>query len=1606
MNIKLEKKFTDKELDKFIDKIYSNFKQNPNDKYNFDLTEVEFIGNQELLFLSSLWKSFYESNIKFEVEFLKKRQPVEIEKKILNGETRVFKQIIQFCDVWKIFNIVPANSIKEYFGFDITFINILKEKLNYYPKVSEIYSRHGVTPFVSLNHINNYNEIDVQKLIKPIYKLNSVIADLLDSNNCYHPFTSNSLSTIITEELYLNFLDHSIESSFPKIQQYAFMSISFQPKTDETENSEKEIQDIKALNFKTECLEETRNFYYDTSTTKFKNNPCIQFSFLDFGKGIVDTLKEQYQNSKSETDTENFDSDVLRYAFNHDSSRHPIFDKKNKQEKFIPRGLFDALTIVRRYKGLLIVRSNFGKILFDFSKHKEINKAFSYFGNNKLFFPGTLISLYIPAIEDATKIDVSAIKPEIDFAKVKPENKKYLSVTSIVEKLKDKKDKLYSTLLQELKTAICNHNEHSLVFISFKGCEIEKRIIKKTIYFLLTDYEINHLNNVVILNSPDEIIIDEIASEILSLNDALKNYKIHPLPIIDFTNNNEDLNIKWLGIYDNEDKLKLNELLYENYSIAKSDFKDPANISGHLNEFDSFGNLISNFPNRDDIINFYRIENETLISKQVEELLGKHNCIKKDDERSLYLCNGNYYQKEYVELNNLVNDKNDCNTITQLLYSKLKDKIKNIEEYIFIGITTTSHKILKSIESQKLITSKQYVSFDNYHTFENELSEINIDSSKKYILICDVISTGFLTKRLNARLAILGTGIEHIAVVTSTLHPKFETTKSFLAEFESKTIFLHNYPITKYKRSEIAKEIFVKNTIRINPHTNIPITLSINETNFNESIIFHSEIQYSEASNEITIRNNFLDSINKDAVHIGFYKFNNLIHPYFFDTEIILKEFNEDLLKDIFKKIKNESFENDKVQIFYPRKSGIDFFNFDQLKSVINNHFVEEIEIERFGTSEGWRFPHNTDYLSAKIENNFCFILDDGSCSGDSLIQMIDEISFYDAKEIVLLCIIGRVNDHKREFFSRLSNIKVRNGKSIPISIYFVCHWHIPTYYLDENPNTKETSWLNDILNLQNTPQSIKKIAKTILDEINPKEKGDFRDYKYLPRIKEINEDSKEKLLIPKKELLIVREELGKVIGYRLYKESFVYFDCFIRKYQKPNKTEGYFKEIELLCATFVYEPYLYDKIIGILPDITERIESFVENLIFSNENIFDKLTYKWNKKDIVHLFFITFKNDKLIEKLTTEKLIQLIQFTKQVESTTSYILYKLLKYFPLTSSQFSDKKFDSQIKELIASLKDNESIPNKEVKKYYNFITTLPSRDDFDSQLGVLVDNYYKQETPEYHLEKKSFDNNVSNIISAIRDCIYRIENNKPLEINQIFSIRDKWFGIMDFLIPILRFSSSFPEYLVPYSYFNLILSIENGDSSIRGMVEFNERLIFLLNEQYADKEKLFLVERNILRIQLILQSDSPFYQLIKNRKSSFNDLITGVCQELRQSKIEAVVSGSELLDQENMTLIPKLYSDELIRKELVTNIKNHSLKDENLKVFIDIVKDENSNVKLTIKNIKAKKGFNKSNLEGIKCIKLMASSNLFGFNYVSTVLGDDFIQILTFKIIENGHK
>ena len=72
MTIKLSDKFADKHLDDFISSIYSNFEKYRKDKYTFDLTDVEYIANQELLVLSSIFSLFIKNNIDFAKDMIQR----------------------------------------------------------------------------------------------------------------------------------------------------------------------------------------------------------------------------------------------------------------------------------------------------------------------------------------------------------------------------------------------------------------------------------------------------------------------------------------------------------------------------------------------------------------------------------------------------------------------------------------------------------------------------------------------------------------------------------------------------------------------------------------------------------------------------------------------------------------------------------------------------------------------------------------------------------------------------------------------------------------------------------------------------------------------------------------------------------------------------------------------------------------------------------------------------------------------------------------------------------------------------------------------------------------------------------------------------------------------------------------------------------------------------------------------------------------------------------------------------------------------------------------------------------------------------------------------
>ena len=1382
IEIVIPKKFSEKQIGEFMNKFRDEYNKLPLEGVVcFDFTQTEWIANQNLLLLSGIIKYLYHSEEKsyhFEKKFKVKLLPYDYE--MLNK-----RKVEQICELWyiwqfrRIFDKKP-NDFENYIErFDNnTLENLCKlygisfdkyTSKRYYNLYDDF--QFSVVPFVSLNYIFNARyENTMNAQLKPVYELNQVINKQLEDCECKHPFAEKTISAIITKELYDNFLDHfeKEKSIFKCNQDWAFMSISLKRK------HSVDNQILFKCNFNEEELKDAESFFFDNGIKKYKNKNLIQFSFVDFGAGIVETLKKQYKKEnhipQSGLFTQVDDNDVLKYAFKHNSSQNPILDKYDKIDNYIPRGLYDLLVIVKRYNGLLIVRSNYGKILYNFSETNNIEDSICFFDKDKKeYFPGTYMSIYIPAWEKPEEFDKSVIQPEYRSLNITNKPKKSCSIDlfSIISKLDTDPKFRYKQLIEKLSQELeYDEKINRQTYLSFLGVT-DTNIIRKTIFYLIGSKEVNEHNSIIIVNPPSKGIITEINNRIIELDKdgIVQDYSIQPIPLIYLDIDKKEINLDWIGIFIDEDKKKLTHLLFDVHSLVLQDLKDGYKAVGNTNKIDKFDNFSSNLPKEKELLTYYT----TTI---VEDAIKEYDCLK-EKKSNIYLCNGNYYQESFLQLTDVLNSRKYGNVIPAVLLDEIKlhikknnPKIKEIDnEIIYIAITASSHKILNSLTQQEddkekqLIKEKNCLFLDSYLNFENEIQD-KIKENMKYVLVCDAIATGNLTMRLESIIEKHKSQLIAVAVIANTLDTSFDGYDNFRKEFIDKKrfIYLSQFPIKKYRREYLSDKQKQKVTTRINPYTNIPITLSDEITN-QDSILLSND--------------DFLEYIENDDIEIRFKLFNNLIHPYFFKTAEILKreidkirrgDNTKSIIHKIFSALKVKDNYEDADYIFYPKNSDIKHLKIKKLlieTKILGKGGVNYFELERYNPGNGWKFPHTTEYCKEEITGKTILILDDGSCSGDSLYQMINELSYYDPRTINVLSIIGRVEDHKREFFSKIKLVK-GTKRYVRVNIYFGTHWHIPTFYHEINPYSDEIKWLNEIDKLSNVPEKIKTNAEKIKNEIIPKSDKEIQkeiedkkrksiDYSFFPKTKDTEE-------IPKKEILTVRNEVGKVICYRFYRESFKWFDKHITKeiekgYQE--RDENVKKHLEELLMCFLYEPYLYLELIRAIPEIKSLVEKFVENIIFEQRLKIEDLQYKWRISDIVHLFFIAYQDDRLIEKLDLPKFKEILQFS---ESKVNYVLYKLFYYSPLNKEQYRDifAKIKTEIIVAYLSPQNQNQDIDKNIKLFNYFIESLPGKGSFRDILKEIHEEYKRISDIEYHKE------NINNKIESSLNCLNAIKKDR----------------------------------------------------------------------------------------------------------------------------------------------------------------------------------------------------------------------------------------------------
>ena len=1508
-------KIGEEQTDNLLSEFYSQFKVHKQEvKYIFDISKVEWFSNQSLLVFTGLFKTLFDSNVDFNVHFLENGSSQNINE-------RKARQFVQLWNVWKIYKIVHNGKYENYFDLDGNLIERLQKQFNISSTSQEIYDNYGVTPFITLEKIDDYDDFRISEMLLDVYALNDATNEVLRENKCFLPFENDTISLIITKELYENFLDHYSPYHFNSNSSNSFLSISLKRRIGQ-QLPEEQIQKILKSNFKDESLSQLKDFYFDKDTEQFKNFSCLQLSFMDFGIGICSTLKKSFLEANTDEKYEKLtehelDSKILEYAFQYDSSQHEILERYKKGIA-IPRGLFDILSVVKRFKGVLIARSNYGKIVYDFSNSTSISDSIRFFNKQDSYFPGTLISVYIPERENNENFDYTSIKPfesndKFNFSK---ESNKYVSLFDIQEEIKSSnlgKDELYNKLFSSLFEQFSTNSEvDSIIYFDFKGYQIDERISKKIIYFLCTDYRVNLKNNVIVLNPPNKSFLKSIQDEISNLEQVDRNLKFHPTPFIFFEEKDSSIEIFWLGVYSERDIKKLNDLLLEEHDLRHSDFDNPDDVIGNVNRYDNYGNL-SSVINSSEIIQFYRDKVLKIDAQEINKLIKP--CILEIPD-SVFLCNGNYYQFEYLQLFNLLCDKEKSKYLSQLLFEKIKNTVTDSSKLKYVGITSSSHKILSNIHELGGVSADSVIYLNNYFSFEKEKNFIQgIKSGDSIVLICDVISTGYMVDKLDRHLKEKDAELAHIGVIFNAIDDDYNQTRYKKSDISEKLSSLYDHPLKKYSRNDLSEQLKNKTlqVIRINPFTNTPILKPLASSNFEESVV----LQNSE----------FVEAIESDQILVGYYNFNNLIHPYFFDMGNILSnpESSKRLLEITFNKLDKVKKLKDLDVVVFPKNSGINNIDFDFLENhILKKHGIIIYELDRFATNEGWRFSHPAQFLIDGCDNKDILILDDGSCTGESILQMIDEVAFLNAKEITVLSIVGRINDHKREFFSRIKSVE-NNDKIIPLKIVFGCHWHIPTYYLAKSPVIEEKNRLEALISFPNTPNFIKRIAKEVLKEVNPKDVKDGSNKHLLKSIEGEN---------IMKDLVLLRDEIGKISEFRFYKDSFLFFDDFIARYESKNKKdrgEKPYMMVEKICAVFLHEPYLFESVRKVVPDVVDKLEEFIEKLFWAETKInLNDLYYKWDNKNLFHLIFIIYKNDELFQYLSPEKLTSLIKVFANSTSDLAYVLFKLTAYCPITDLVPQNTKFSGKVHLLVNQLIEDTSIGYGKLrilKRFRSFTSSLQSSNDYEALLSQVKTNYERITDDKYHNEWVSAQHD----LFMIQILMLAESYNTDSELKAL-----KAFEVIDtFISDLLSFSQSYPEFFIPFG--NEVLT--NLNEKLRAQYGELSDKIFQLSHS-SDFERITQLENFVY--DNYIKSESLYYKIFKNLTTS--NLQGEFTEFVNEIKVEypdiTIVISQNLMQNYQVDLPLKLIRDVLF-SQMLNNFR-HAAKDK--PINIDWIKESNT--------------------------------------------------------------
>ncbi|MBS4067285.1 MAG: hypothetical protein KGZ62_01645 [Sulfurimonas sp.] len=770
IKISFETKFCQSHLDDIIANYWDKTFVITNTVIVFDLTITEWISSEEITFLFAWIRKLNLIGKKIEVHLpFPYAKYIDEDKSIIK---RRRDRNFYLLAVWGMLNKIGLT--------DLNFKNIVDNYNSLIEKNQFFNFGKKIIPFRIIDTSWKKDEkvsvdIEYEKFItgsrvievstddydsKQVFNLEADLINLLNDNHCYSPFESKILSHVITKELLINSIEHSKQD-----ESYFTTSLNDKWATPNTEyfiqhfTLEKEPSTLDFYRDKELIAKEITKEISGFSLTQkkkigdkyrpklakydnFKNQSYLEFTFLDFGEGVFSTLKKQFKERLANKElnplsnflsknvfTKHEDSQILEYAFLMESSKDP-FDREIEYSELIPRGLYFLIDMVRRYKGLLIARSGFGKVVYDFSDRIQIRKTSTdkfkvekeriYIAKDSVvedvkelsFLQGTMVSIVLPQRttenlkKSAVRIDDLKLNNYIFNRNIadddlfpkkifEPEFYEYLSLAFLHQdayvKLSiqeiNKKNGVESFIFKKIDKKLDELlGKNCVLFIDFEF--LPDRNYMQIISYLANTPKVNEFTKVIFVNlhQDEHKVIREFKQKFINYsNESDVPFLFKPIPCLTFNkpHNQEPSikNINWIGIRKKEDEIWLTKIFFGKISTI--------NIDNIEDKWICEGNVISIYD--DFVYSVFKDFNDLMVKFTEAKLKFTENWLITTIEDGtkpkagklpyVFLTSKGSYQQQYISLYETLHFKYLANYFAKLLLDiYIENSIKHFNE--------------------------------------------------------------------------------------------------------------------------------------------------------------------------------------------------------------------------------------------------------------------------------------------------------------------------------------------------------------------------------------------------------------------------------------------------------------------------------------------------------------------------------------------------------------------------------------------------------------------------------------------------------------------------------------------------------------------------------------------------------------------------------------------------------------------------------------------------------------------------------------------------------------------------------------------------------------